>query len=71
MPTVVTINNISGTSPYDVYVCDYPPTQCLYVDRINSSPYEFEVPSLLLSFSEFTLKIVDSSGCEVTTNLTL
>jgi hypothetical protein len=71
MPTVVTINDVSGTTPYDVYICDYPPTQCIYVDRISSAPYVFEVPTLMLSFPEFTLKIIDSSGCEVTTNLTL
>jgi hypothetical protein len=71
MPTVVTINDISGTTPYDVYICDYPETQCIYIDRINTSPFDFEIPTIMLNFTEFTLKIVDSSGCEVTTNLTL
>jgi hypothetical protein len=71
MPTVVTINDISGTTPYDIYICDNPQTQCIYIDRIDSAPYEFEVPTIMLNFSEFTLKIVDSSGCQVTTNLTL
>lgn len=71
MPTVVTINDISGTTPYDIYICDSPETQCIYIDRINTSPFNFEIPTIMLNFTEFTLKVVDSSGCEVTTNLTL
>jgi hypothetical protein len=71
MPTVVTINDISGTTPYDIYICDNPETQCIYIDRINTAPFNFEIPTIMLNFTEFKLKIVDSSGCEVTTNLTL
>lgn len=71
MPTVVTINDISGTTPYDIYICDNPITKCIYIDRINSIPYQFEIPTIMVKFSEFNLKVVDSSGCEVTTNLSL
>lgn len=71
MPNVVTINDISGTTPYDIYICDNPQTQCIYIDRITTAPYEFEIPTIMLNFSDFNLKIVDSLGCEVITNLTL
>ena len=71
MPVVVTVNGLSGNSPYDVYLCDYPQTQCIYINTISSVPFEFEVPTIMMNFSQFDLKIVDSLGCEVTTNLTL
>ena len=71
MAIQVSIYTITGQSPYDIYICDNPQTQCIYIDRTNSAPYTFEIPTIMLNFSEFTLKIVDSIGCEVTTNLTL
>jgi hypothetical protein len=71
MPTVVTINDISGTTPFDIYICDNPISGCIYIDRINSIPYQFEIPTIMVNFSEFTLKVVDSSGCETTTTLTI
>ena len=71
MPTDITINDITGVTPFDIYLCDDPITTCFYVDTINSLPYVFEVPSILSSQTNFTLKIVDNNGCIITQPLTL
>ena len=63
MPVDITINNISGASPYDVYLCNHPITFCVYIDTILSFPYVFEVPSIMLNDNKFNLKIVDNNGC--------
>lgn len=65
MPIDITINNISGSSPYDIYLCDNPVTVCVYIDTITSLPYEFEVPSIMSNENDFNLKIVDNNGCTV------
>ena len=71
MPTDITINNITGASPYHVYLCDNPITTCVYVVTISTLPYTFTLPSILSSQDDFTLKIVDSNHCIITQTLTL
>ena len=63
MPTQITINNLSGASPYDIYLCDNPITTCIYIDTITSTPYQFTVPNLMINFTSFNLKMVDNNGC--------
>lgn len=63
MPIDITINNISGASPYDVYLCDNPVSVCVYIDTVSSLPYIFQVPSLMSNDNDFNLKIVDNNGC--------
>lgn len=63
MPIDITINNISGASPYDVYLCDNPVSVCVYIDTVSSLPYVFQVPSLMSNDNDFNLKIVDNNGC--------
>ena len=72
MPTTITINNITGSSPFNIYLCDSTNVTCIYINQIPSSslPYNFEVPSVLSSLSSFNLKIVDSAGCIFYENLT-
>jgi hypothetical protein len=70
MPIEVTINSLSGASPYDIYLCDDPITICVYIDTITLTPYNFEVPSILSDQDNFTLKMVDNNGCETNQILT-
>lgn len=67
MPTQITINSISGVSPYDVYLCDNPLTTCIWIDTIISSqlPYVFDVPSIMESQTSFNIKVVDDNNCTV------
>jgi hypothetical protein len=72
MPIDITINNISGSSPFDVYICDDPISTCIYIDTITSGdlPYTFMVPIILENQTDFNLKIVDDNDCTITENLT-
>ena len=71
MPIDITINNITGSSPYDIYICDDPVTTCIYVDTISLLPYQFEVPAIMSTNTIFNLKVVDNNGCTTYENLTL
>lgn len=71
MPLVVTIDDLSGSTPYDIYLCDDLQTLCIYISRVSSAPYQFEIPTIMTTLTDFSLKVVDSSGCEVVTNLSI
>jgi hypothetical protein len=45
----ITITNITGTTPFDVYVCDITNTLCVFITGLTSCPpsYTFTVPSSL------------------------
>lgn len=62
MPTNISITGITGTSPYHVYVCDYPETTCIYVDTISSVPYSFDIPVVFDGQTFYTLKIIDNNN---------
>jgi hypothetical protein len=73
MPTTITINGVTGSSPYDVYLCDDPITTCIYIETIISTslPYSFDVPNIMESQSNFNVKIVDNNDCSVIENLSI
>ena len=73
MPTDITINNISGSTPFDVYVCDTGYTSCIYVSTVTSGdlPYTFEIPPVYSSLADFIVKIVDDNNCVVTDTVTV
>lgn len=72
MSLQVTVSNITGTTPYSVYICDNPVTTCIYIDNIPSTslPYSFMIPDVMSSMSSYTLKIIDNVGCTTTQVLT-
>jgi hypothetical protein len=41
MAVQVTINSITGQSPYDVYICQNTGSGCFYMATIESTPYIF------------------------------
>jgi hypothetical protein len=73
MPTNITINNVTGAQPFDVYVCDSPITTCIYVATINTVdiPYSFDIPPVYSSLTEFVVKVVDNNNCIVTDTLNI
>lgn len=73
MPTDITINDISGTTPFDIYVCDNPITSCIYVATITTgdTPYTFSVPLVMEGMTDFNLKVVDDNSCITYQNLIL
>jgi len=71
MPTQITINDVTGVTPCNVYLCDNPITMCVYIDTINSFPYDFFVPPSIDGQTSYNLKIVDDNNCEIIKNLSL
>lgn len=71
MAISVSITNIVGESPFDIYVCQSGGTDCIYITTINDTSYNFEIPSSYDTSTTYTFKIVDNNGCvtEKTTSL--
>lgn len=66
MARQIQIASISGTPPYDVYVCDVTNTYCFFVSGITTTPpsFTFIVPPPLEDVDSLLLKIIDINGCE-------
>ena len=65
MANIVQITSLSGTPPYDIYVCDQTITYCYIVQTISGSSVSFTVPYPLESTTPIILKIIDSNDCEI------
>lgn len=59
------ITGITGDSPYDIYLCQVDGTDCIYIDTISSTTYNFIVPSPYDTAVNFTVKVVDINGCSI------
>jgi hypothetical protein len=71
MPTEVIINELSGQSPFNIYLCDNPTTSCVFIDTITSAPYSFAIPDIFNGQVSFNLKITTNGGCETFQTLNL
>jgi len=70
----VEITNISGSEPYDIFVCDINALNCVWIDNINDSdlPYLFDLPEIFASYeNNFVIKFIDSNLCSLTTQSVL
>lgn len=66
MPQQITITGVTGTPPYDVYVCDITNTYCYLVSGgTYISTYTFQVPTPLSNVGSLLIKLIDSTGCEI------
>jgi hypothetical protein len=65
MAVQVTINSITGQSPFDVYICESNGTGCFYISTITSTPYVFDIPSPYDTSSSYQLKVVDANNCTI------
>jgi hypothetical protein len=62
--TTITINSVfSGSSPYNVWVCDTCFGTCQYIDTISTTPYSFTLPTSFETYTTYVLKLVDDNGC--------
>ncbi len=68
MPSIVTVSDITGTTPYEIYLSLSSNTRYYYIDYIESSdlPYTFNVPLPLQRASGLCLRVVDNDGCIIT-----
>jgi hypothetical protein len=67
MAKQITITNIVGSEPYDVYLCDNLYGGCIYIATINNSdlPYNFLVPNAFEALSTVGVKVIDDNNCEI------
>lgn len=67
---VIQINSVSGTPPYDVYVCDPTITYCYFVsDDVSVFPLLIDLPIQLTGINSVVVKMIDSNGCEIFYNI--
>lgn len=70
MSSRLIIQNVTGTTPYNVYVCDLLEVLCEYVGVLSGTTLGqiFYLPSLYDTAPIITVKLVDSNSCEVKKN---
>lgn len=66
MAVQVTINSITGQSPYDIYICQTNGTGCFYITTIETLPYQFDIPQPYDTLPNYLLKVVDANNCTIT-----
>jgi len=73
MAIKVTISNITGATPYDIYICQPDGTSCFYINTIGSMqlPYEFDIPTPYNTGTSYMLKAIDNNNCIITGTATL
>jgi len=71
MSTQITITNISGVPPFNVYLCDNPITLSIYIDTISTFPYNVTIPPIWSNLTSFNIKVIDDINCESILNITL
>jgi hypothetical protein len=66
MAVQVTINGITGQSPFDIYICQSNGSGCFYVTTITSTPYVFDIPEPYDTSTSYQLQVVDGNNCIIT-----
>lgn len=66
MALEITISAVSGSSPYDVYLCEIDGTGCFYVETTSTIPYTFVIPPPYDTSLGYMVKIIDAEGCVIT-----
>jgi hypothetical protein len=63
MASQITITGITGTPPYNVYVCDTLGTNCTFVGIFVTPPQTIVLPSLFDYAPAVLIKIIDDNVC--------
>jgi hypothetical protein len=71
MAVQVTISNVTGQTPYDVYVCQTNGSSCFYITTISSTPYIFDIPAPYNNLSAYMLKLIDGNNCIISGTTTV
>ena len=64
MGASITITSITGTSPYQVYVCNVLGANCSYVGSATTMPYTVVLPAMYNSAPAVMIKVIDANNCE-------
>lgn len=65
MPTSITVTSVSGTPPYEIYVCDSFGAHCEYVANTSTLPITIFLSPTFDYAPIVLVKTIDSLGCEV------
>jgi len=73
MAVQVNINDITGSTPYQVFICQTGNTGCFFVSEItdNDLPYVFDIPAPYNNSNSYLLKIIDNFGCIISGQTTV
>jgi hypothetical protein len=73
MAVQVNINDITGSTPYQVFICQTGNTGCFFVSEItdNDLPYVFDIPAPYNNSDSYLLKIIDNFGCIISGQTTV
>ena len=73
MAKQITINTLTGSSPYNIYLCTNTFTQCTWVSTINDSfiPYSFLIPANYENLSTVGVKVIDFDKCEIKSTINI
>lgn len=64
------IESITGTTPFEFYVCDVSESICFYLGSVNTTLTNyFTLPSIFTTAPIIRIKMIDSNGCEVKKDL--
>jgi len=63
MAVQVTIEGITGTSPYYVYIFQSSGAGCFYIATISTTSYVFDIQAPNNTSLSYMLKIKDAEGC--------
>jgi hypothetical protein len=66
MGVQVTINDITGQTPFNVFVCQSGGTGCFFMVTTSSLPYVFDIPEPYDTYDAYMIKIIDASNCIIT-----
>ena len=72
MSARLTIQSITGTSPYDFYVCDIYENNCSLLGSVSTDSPDpiFILPSLFNLAPQIMIKMIDANNCEIKKILT-
>jgi len=65
MAVLVTINSVTGHTPYDVYICQSNGSNCFYMTTTSTIPYVFDIPAPYNTSPSYMLKVIDSNNCVI------
>lgn len=68
MAKTLTIDAVTGITPYQIFLCNPDGSSCFYISTTSTIPYSFQIPVPYDSNTSYRLKLIDGNGCIITAN---
>jgi len=62
----VSINGITGQSPFDIYLCQSSLNDCIFVETISTTTSSFDIPKPFDNNNQYILKVIDGNNRTIT-----